>query len=305
MSPSEAQIHAAESHLGLEGQSNPASVLRHAEIEEASNRYVVHRISLALIPLFIRLRITPNAVSCMGALCGLLAAWSYYHYENPWACLLGFALMVGWHIFDGADGQLARQTGQVSAAGFIIDGACDYLTFIFVYTALGLSLSGTYGAVIWVLIAVAALSHVDQAAAFEMQRETYIAWTSNQFSEKVIENARRDGRSGLTQTVTTLYGAVQAPFRPLSSMVTNDLLNKAKKKPSSDIPSLYRDAFKDTVRAWSILSANNRTIAILIFCLSGMPLWYFVYECVVLNLALVGLVILNRRSRSKAVQAAA
>lgn len=303
MTPSEVSAHAVqECGLAKDHHTSPR-ILRTLEIEEASNRYGVHRISLAILPALVRVGATPNLVSCMGALSGFAAAWSYLHYENPWACLLGFVLMVGWHVFDGADGQLARHTGQTSQAGFVIDGVCDYLTFIFVYGALGYSLSTTMGPGIWALVFGAALSHAVQAAAFEMQRETYVAWISSQPLRQRRQSVSGPGSEGLSQCLAAIYHAIQNPFRPLSMTIEEDVLSGEDRKQHFDTSDAYRLAFRRTVLAWSILSANNRTIAIFLFCLSGNPLLYFMYELVALNLVLAALVLKNHASRRAFVQA--
>jgi phosphatidylglycerophosphate synthase len=36
-------------------------------------------------------------------------------------------LHMGWHVLDGADGDLARMTGRASPQGELFDGICDYV----------------------------------------------------------------------------------------------------------------------------------------------------------------------------------
>ena len=52
------------------------------------------------------------------------------------------------------------------------------------------------------------------------------------------------------------------------------------------------------VRAWSLLNANNRTIAIFLACMIGKPLFYFVWELVILNLALLALIFYEKRTET-------
>ena len=40
----------------------------------------------------------------------------------------------------------------------------------------------------------------------------------------------------------------------------------------------YREVFAPSVRRWAILSANYRTIAIFLFAVAGMPMFYFLFE---------------------------
>ena len=121
------------------------SVRRESEIEEITNLYVIHPVSTFLTPRFARLGITPNAVSLAGMGFGILAGFAYYRYRDPRWAVVGFLLMIAWHVMDGADGQLARLTNAQSELGKILDGICDYVTFIAVYSALAAALSRNIG----------------------------------------------------------------------------------------------------------------------------------------------------------------
>src|SRR5580692_13172531 len=85
-------------------------IRRTTEIEEITNLYFIHPLASRLVPLFARLRVTPNAVSILGMLFGILSAFANYRYWNLGSAITGFALMIAWHVMDGADGQLARFT---------------------------------------------------------------------------------------------------------------------------------------------------------------------------------------------------
>lgn len=296
MAPTDVTAHSVQNRASRMERTTEETVQRALEIEEASNRYFIHRISLGILPGLIRLGVSPNAVSFMGALSGLAAAWSYYHYESSWACVLGLVFMVAWHVFDGADGQLARTTGKVSPSGFVVDGACDYLTFIFVYGALGLALSGQMGSSVWLLALGAAVSHAVQAAAFEMQRESYLAWVHRPKNSPHPKRETAMRASSLSSSLTLIYRAVQEPFQPLPPNARAQLLSSLD-SPHKSVGNAYQHAFRRTVLAWSILSANNRTIAIFILCLMGQPLFYFLYELVVLNIVLLALIHKNHVSR--------
>jgi len=306
MPPAEARtVHINDSVQGGR-EDDLASGLRNQDIEEASNRLVIHRISKALIPVFIWARITPNMVSCLGALSGFAAAFCYYNFQSTTACLAGFLFMVGWHVFDGADGQLARLTGQCSPLGFVIDGVCDYATFIFVYVALALALSTTMGHQVWILVVGAGICHAIQAAAFEMQREHYIHWTTHGAPKETpnCEVESKDAASAVGSMIERCYRFTQELFRPLSFQTEQEVAAKVKQGLSAKyVADSYKTHFRKVVLRWSLLSANNRTLAIFIFCLAGYPLGYFIYEAALLSLALVGLLRLNKSSRSEFMEA--
>jgi phosphatidylglycerophosphate synthase len=275
------------------GMNNTKEIKRTIEIEEFSNRFLIHPISGWLVPLFHRHDVHPNTVSLGGALSGALAALCYYHYDSTAAVVAGFLFMLGWHVLDGADGQLARLSGKVTASGYVIDGICDYTTFILVYVALASRLAWAHGTWVWFIVVLAGLSHIAQAAAFELQRESYNKWVSGKAFDSDLA---RDKAASSLRGIAYVYTLVQRPFRPL----TEDVERRLRAFPRPDGPSRqeaaqsYRTHFRTAVLRWSWLSANNHTAAIFIACLLGKPMLYFLFEIFVLNGALVLLVRMNQ-----------
>src|ERR1700722_19653488 len=151
-------------------------IRRTTEIEEITNLYLIHPLAGRLVPIFARLRVTPNAVSILGMLFGILSAVAYYRYWNLRFAITGFALMIAWHVMDGADGQLARFTQSYSYFGKVLDGISDNVTFLAVYTALAISLSRRHGDWIYALVAISAMCHAVQSASYEAQRQEYEYW---------------------------------------------------------------------------------------------------------------------------------
>src|SRR5687768_18619206 len=94
-----------------------AARLRAAELQDPLNRYLYHPLAWRLARLLQPTGISPNAVSVAGTLSVWTAAWSFASLEWPLGALLGFTLMLLWHVLDGADGDLARLTGKTSPTG--------------------------------------------------------------------------------------------------------------------------------------------------------------------------------------------
>ena len=57
----------------------------------------------------------------------------------------------------------------------------------------------------------------------------------------------------------------------------------------------YREAFAPTVRRWSVMSANYRTLGLFIFSLLQIPLFYFYVEILGFSAILAGLLYWQRR----------
>ena len=257
-------------------------VRRASEIEEITNLYVIHPVSNFLTPRFARLGIPPNAVSLAGMGFGVLAAFAYCHYRDLRWAVAGFLLMIAWHVMDGADGQLARLTNAQSELGKVLDGVCDYVTFVAVYVALAAALARGMGGRAWALAVVAGVFHAFQSAVYEAERQEYAYWGLGKASAKLAMPPPADDEAAApVAALHRLYvgaqllvtGQAVAFHRRLA-----EAFEKAGPAGADAIRERYREIFAPAVRRWSILSANYRTIGIFIGAAIGRPDYYFLFE---------------------------
>ena len=262
-------------------------VKRTSEIEEATNLYVVHPISSWMVPRLARLHVHPNAVSIAGMVSGAAAGLAYYHYQDRRYAVAGFVLMILWHVMDGADGQLARLTRTQSPSGKVLDGICDYVTFVSVYAGLALALRQSHGDWVWGVVIVAGLCHAVQAAAYEVQRQDYNFWGWGRQSAELLDlDARPLGRhqarlrTRIAERLHRLYARVQILAIGTSGASRRRLAATIEQQPAraASIRALYREIFAPSVRRWSVMSANYRTIGIFLFAFLQVPLGYFLVE---------------------------
>ncbi len=266
-------------------------VRRTAEIEDPTNLAVIHPLSNRLTPLLARLRVAPNAVSLAGMLCGTLAGYAYFRSQDARFAVAGFVLMIAWHVLDGADGQLARLTRSQSETGKVLDGICDYVTFIAVYLGLALRLGRPGHGWVWLLVALAGACHAVQSAAYEVQRQDYDAWGRGRETKRFAAPAplRPAAGQGAIALLHGCYLRIQflavgfdAAFR-----AQMDAALSRSPEAAMAIRRRYRAVFAPPVRRWSILSANTRTIGIFLCTLLQVPLFYFVFEIAGFTLILV------------------
>lgn len=279
-------------------KAEPQQVKRTQEIEEATNLYIIHPISRMLVTVFARLGVHPNTVSVLGMVCGGLAAWAYYYYDQWPMAVLGFVLMIGWHIMDGSDGQLARLTGKTSEVGKVLDGLCDHLSFILVYVSLSLAAAQVWGQWVWTLSFAAGFSHLAQATAYEFQRQAYDYWVfgkasariqrPDEFAQTLSEN--RGLAKRMADFMQLNYLRVQFSMAGVNNALLADL---ERALYEADDESVIRQAYRrynlSAVKSWSLLCSNYRTLAIFIACLAGNPIYFFLFEIVFLNGAFVWL----------------
>jgi phosphatidylglycerophosphate synthase len=277
-------------------------VRRTLEIEEVTNRYVVHPLASRLVPLFAALRISPNAVSMAGMAFGISAGVAYSAYQNPRCVIAGFMLMVAWHVMDGADGQLARMTHSQSQFGTVLDGICDYATFVAVYTGLTINLSRQYGDRMWLLVLAAGICHAVQAAVYERQRQEYGYWGMRRESAALLDPVAAPGDTTPAPPAQRLAAALHQAYLEVQRLASGDSvefherLTRALDGPPNRAEAVrrrYRETFAPLVRQWSVMSANYRTLGIFAFALAGAPQYYFWFE--IIGFSAMSMLLLRRR----------
>jgi CDP-diacylglycerol---serine O-phosphatidyltransferase len=265
--------------------SSAESIRRTEEIEEVTNRYFIHPTASRLVPLFAKAHITPNAVSLTGMLFGILAGLAYYRYRELEWTLAGFLLMLAWHVMDGADGQLARLTRSYSHFGKVLDGISDTVTFVAVYTALGMALSHEYGVGIYALVILSGMCHAVQSASYELERQQYDSLGRGRREPAARQRDRSDGRliDRLFQRLDRLfYAGLSFPVAGITAKVREALTAALELQPECEllIRQRYREIFAPHLRQWSVLSANYRTLGIFLAALLRAPQYYFAFETV-------------------------
>jgi len=286
---------------------NTATARRTREIEEFSNLYFVHPVAARLTSVLAALRVSPNAVSLTGMICGMLAGWAYYHYQDIRYACAGFGLMLGWHILDGVDGQLARLTNRQSEFGKVIDGIADNVTFGSVYLGLGLALYQAHGAWVWLVIALSTIAHSMQAATYEVQRQEYDFWGWDKKSAelKSVETLRVQypAQTLVQRFVYALdrnYVRMQYLAARIDRRYRDKIAGALEDQPAraDSIRSEYRRSFSPMVRTWSIMSSNYRTLLIFVCALLNQPLLYFFIELVILT-PLTVFMVRQQKNRSR------
>lgn len=97
--------------------------LKPKAVEEFLDYYFYRRLAKYLVPILIKLKVSPNQVSILSMFFGLGCAASFYYSQYFLSGLLGVIAIV----FDCCDGQIARLTGQSSPLGRMLDGVCDLI----------------------------------------------------------------------------------------------------------------------------------------------------------------------------------
>ena len=271
----------------------PQRPQRPRELQDPLNFYLYHPLAWQLARGLARTPVSPNAVSVIGALCVVAAGWAYAQPGYPLPALLGLALHMSWHVFDGADGDLARITGKASPIGEMVDGLCDYLSHIVLYLTLGWLLHYSMGPVAAVCMLFAGISHAVQANHVEVQRRQYQYWV---YGTPWLRLNHKEGsataKSGFSALVS-LYLNAATSMTPHALRIDDAVMAAGGDRARlEEIREAVRAEAPRLLLICKILGPNPRAIVLGLSMLAGGPGWhgalyYFVYQSVVLNLLLI------------------
>lgn len=295
----------AEAGRGGMGQPGPVRPQRPRELQDALNHYLYHPLAWQLAKVLARTPITPNMVSVVGAMCVIAAAIAYAQPGWPASAMLGMALHMTWHVVDGADGDLARITGRSSPVGEMVDGLCDYLSHVVLYLVLGWLLSHVIGGSAWLWMVAAGISHAVQSNHVEVQRRQYQYWV---YATPWLRMSHVEGSATGKSPFAAL---VSAYLNVASGMTPHALRIDAAVEAAKNDPARL-GAIREAVRAEAprlltickLLGPNPRAIVLGLSMigagLSGLgPLYYFMYQAIVLNVLLAASVAMHNAAAKR------
>lgn len=268
---------------------------RPRELEDWLNFYLYHPLSMALAKALVPTRVTPDVLSVIGGLMIVFAAVAYAALPGAVGVVLGLAFHMSWHVFDGADGDLARLTGRSSSRGEVIDGVCDYVGHIILYVTLGIMLTAEVGAgLAWTLAIGSGAGRIVQAAHYEVQRRQYQHWV---YGTHFLRSTAKlsDQPKGILGGFAAYYvwlGKILAP----GARAVDELVAEC---DDARLPALRQIIVQETarvLRSTYLLSANYRTLAIGASMAAGSPIYFFWFEAVGLTLVLIVSILVSARA---------
>lgn len=256
---------------------------RPPELEDWLNGALYHPLAMRLAVLVRHSWITPNMLSLAGLICIVLAAAAYGAQGGAGMVLAALGVHMAWHVFDGADGDLARLTGRESAFGEIVDGLSDYGGHIALYIVLGHILSAQWGGYAWALMLAAGAARIVQANFYESVRRHY-QWRVYGKQWIGLTNAATHSRAGPIGALASLYLRLSRGMLERFASFDDALTHSQGDERYTIIAAVKRE-YAAVLGPLSILSANYRTLALGVSMLAGSPLWFFLFEFVGLSIA--------------------
>lgn len=269
---------------GSSAQAAQSLKPRPRELEDWLNFYIYHPLSMQMAKVLAPTRISPDVLSVAGGLMIVLATIAYTALPGWIGVVLGLAFHMGWHVFDGADGDLARLTGRSSSRGEVIDGVCDYVGHIILYVTLGIVLSLEWGAYAWAFAIPAGAARIVQAAHYEVQRRQYQHWV---YAMPFLRSsAQTPGQpSGILGGFATYYVTLGGLLAPGGGHIDR-LVAEADAEQLLAFRQTIQRKSVPVLRSTYLLSANYRTLALGASMAVGSPIYFFVFEAIGLTVVL-------------------
>ena len=285
------------------------ATLKSADTEEWIDLLFYRPVGYRWALLFHKMGVTPNAITIASIFLGVAAGILFY-YNDLLLNVIGMCLLVWANMYDSADGQLARMTGQKSEIGRILDGVSGDFWFISIYAAICLRLTPEWSYWIWILAAVTGLCHSKQAAMADYYRNIHLFFLKgksgseldNYVQQKAIYNYlswKKDFIRKLFLWFYCDYTRSQERLTPAFQRFFALLQQRYGAVAPQEIRDEFRRESLPLMKYTNILSFNTRVTVLFISLLINEPWLYFVFELTVLNGLLIYMIWQHERLSNK------
>jgi phosphatidylglycerophosphate synthase len=155
--------------------------IKHEVFDETLALYILRPIAFIFVKLLYPTSITPNQVSLMTVIVGIMSGYFFSRGDVVSFVIAGSLYFLSL-VLDCVDGMIARLKNNGTPVGRIIDGLSDYIVGILVYIGMGIGfgkglidikyLPFNY----WWFIVIAAISHIFHAISVDYYRTEFMAY---------------------------------------------------------------------------------------------------------------------------------
>ncbi|MEG0646626.1 CDP-alcohol phosphatidyltransferase family protein [Bacteroides sp.] len=275
--------------------TNPSlqASLKSADTEEWIDLLFYRPIGYRWALFFRKLNVTPNTITIASIFLGVAAGILFY-FNNLWINVVGMLLLIWANMYDSADGQLARMTGQKSELGRMLDGVSGDCWFISIYVAICLRLTPQWSIWIWILAAAAGICHSKQAAMADYYRNIHLFFLKGKSGSELDNSIRQweiyRSLSWKKEFVRKLFLWFYSRYTYSQEQLSprfQRFFALLRAQYGESIPTAVGQEFRlgslPLMKYTNILSFNTRIVVLFISISVNLPWLYFVFELTVLN----------------------
>ena len=172
------------------------TLLKSREVEDPVNLWLHRPAAYAFVALFYRTPLTPNQITVLSMVAGVLASLCWVR-GTAQMMIIGGVLMWTSAVLDGADGMLARAKKLSSDMGRILDGTADMVVVVAGLIAASVHLWEQHHSVLQLaLIPVAWLTGAMHVYMYDYYKESYMMMTRPDWDGKPERLAEVRARIG-------------------------------------------------------------------------------------------------------------
>lgn len=238
--------------------------LKTVDSEEILDLIIFRPIAFLFVKLIYNTNITPNQISIVAMLFGILSG-VLYGFGTYSFFLLGAASFFICNTLDCMDGQLARLKKNGTKIGRVIDGFIDYITSISIFLGIGIAMTAITGNALysWLLTISAGISKAMQNMFFDHYRNMYLEYVYHKTSgvdEEIAEYSEEKERlknikgKQIEKFLIYIYLSYSA-FQK----------NSTKYRILNVTPQEYKSKNKLLLRVWSWIGSTTHMVVLIVF----------------------------------------
>ena len=275
--------------------------IKHAIFDETLTLYILRPIAFVFVKLLYPTSITPNQVSLMTIIVGIISG--YFFSRGTVTCfVIGGSLYFFCMVLDCVDGMIARLKNSGTAVGRIIDGVADYLVGISVYVGMGIGFEkGLINLDFlpinhWWIMVIAAVSHIFHAVIVDYYRVEFMAHglgkSTSTWEEKKKFTAELNKIKHLRgKLLEKILIAVYLGYSHLQLFKMNEKEEYNKKA--------YYHSNKLLIRLWFWIGPTAGAFIIIISAVLFRPIIFFIYTIGLANIYMIILWIIQVKTNKK------
>lgn len=270
-----------------------------SDTDDYADKYFHQPVAMIFTKLFVKLGMTPNAVTILSLVFGVAGGILFYS-QNKLVNVYGILLQVFAAVLDNSDGQVARITGQSTQLGRVLDGTVDGLNFGSAYIALACRMMKEtvpftdgvlWGGYIWIMILFCGIvSHSSQARMADYFRAEHLFFEKGTEFPKTANIAKEYKAAKDEKNVLNIcwlrfylfYTKLQERATPKLQRLMAAIEKSGEPVPAEACGDFIKQSRK-YIQLTNVLTFSLRAYLLYLMLLTDTYVWYFPFVIIVLG----------------------
>lgn len=274
--------------------------LKHSIFDEIFTLYVFRPIAFIFLKMFYKIPITPNQISLLSILVGIVAGVFFSFGTYFWFVIGGVCFGIA-TVLDCLDGMIARLKNMGTYIGRIIDGISDYIASVAIHIGFALGIVNNpqlnFPINPWILMALAAVFNIMHSIMVDYYKSEFMYYALGKgFSrEEEKQRFREELKKMKNQKLKLLDKIIVYTYLGYTHLQTSSSVIT---KNKYDRETYYKKN-RVLIQFWFLIGPNMHIVLMMIAAFLYRPMIYFYYVIGFGNLLMVVLWIIQVRLNKK------